>query len=96
MGRAFLVGIPMNILQYEFQCLFATAEKPQLGLYITVAAGCLQRWFLDPLFVAVFKWGLIGAGATATVLSQCVGGIIPIIYFAFPNSSLLKITKPVI
>ena len=49
---------------------------------------------LDALFVAVFKWGLIGAAA-ATVLSQCVGGIIPIIYFALPNSSLLKITKPV-
>lgn len=72
---------------------FATAEKPQLGLYITVAAG-LTNMVLDALFVAVFKWGLIGAAA-ATVLSQCVGGIIPIIYFALPNSSLLKITKPV-
>lgn len=92
-GRVFLVGIPMYILQYEFQCLFATAEKPQLGLYITVAAG-LTNMVLDALFVAVFKWGLIGAAA-ATVLSQCVGGIIPIIYFALPNSSLLKITKPV-
>ena len=82
-GRVFLVGIPMYILQYEFQCLFATAEKPQLGLYITVAAG-LTNMVLDALFVAVFKWGLIGAAA-ATVLSQCVGGIIPIIYFALPN-----------
>ena len=47
---------------------------------------------LDALFVAVFKWGLVGAAA-ATALSQCVGGILPLIYFAKPNSSLLRLTK---
>lgn len=90
-GRIILLAIPAYILQYEFQCLFATAEKPKLGLYITVAAG-LTNVVLDALFVAAFSWGLRGAAA-ATAFSQCVGGILPLIYFAGKNSSLLRLTK---
>ena len=90
-GRIILLAIPAYILQYEFQCLFATAQKPQLGLGITVAAG-LTNIVLDALLVAVFQFGLEGAAA-ATALSQCVGGIIPLIYFARPNSSLLRLGR---
>lgn len=90
-GRIILISIPAFTLQYEFQCLFATAEKAQLGLFITIVAG-LTNIVLDALFVVVFRWGLQGAAA-ATALSQCVGGIIPIIYFARPNSSKLKLGR---
>ena len=90
-GRVIIIAIPAYILQYEFQCLFATANKPKLGLLVTVAAG-LTNIVLDAIFVAVFKWGLVGAAA-ATAISQCVGGILPLIYFAKPNSSLLRLTK---
>ena len=90
-GRCLLLGLPAYILQYEFQCLFATAEKPQLGLYVTVAAG-LTNIVLDWLLIAVLPFGLVGA-ATATVLSQFVGGIIPVFYFARPNTSLLRLGK---
>lgn len=90
-GRIILLAIPAYILQFEFQCLFATAEKPTLGLLVTVAAG-LTNMVLDALFVAVLPWGLEGAAA-ATAISQCVGGIIPLIYFSRPNGSLLKLGK---
>lgn len=90
-GRIILLAIPAYILQYEFQCLFATAEKPALGLYITIAAG-LTNIVLDALLVAVLSLGLEGAAA-ATALSQCVGGIVPLIYFARPNNSLLRLGK---
>lgn len=90
-GRVFLLGIPAYILQYEFQCLFATAEKPKLGLCVTAAAG-LTNILLDALFVAGFRWGLVGAAA-ATALSQCVGGVLPLVYFSRPNSSLLRLTR---
>lgn len=86
-----LIAIPAYILQYEFQCLLVTAGKPNLGLYITIAAG-LTNIVLDALFVAIFKWGLEGAAA-ATAISQFVGGIIPLIYFACPNKSLLRLGK---
>lgn len=90
-GRVILLALPFYMLQYEFQSFFATAEKPQLDLAVTVAAG-LTNIVLDALFVAVFKWGLVGAAA-ATALSQTVGGIIPLIYFSRPNDSLLRLTK---
>lgn len=78
------------ILQYEFQCLFATAGKPRLGLGITVAAG-LTNAVLDALFVAVLPLGLPGAAATG--IGQCVGGLLPLLYFARKNDSLLRLTK---
>lgn len=90
-GRIILAALPFYVLQFEFQCLFATAEKPKLGLYVTVAAG-LTNMVLDALFVAVFSWGIAGAAA-ATALSQFVGGIIPLIYFCRPNSSCLRLGK---
>ena len=90
-GRIILAAIPAYILQYEFQCLFATAEKPQMGLYVTIAAG-LTNIVLDALFVAVFPWGLEGAAA-ATAISQFVGGIVPLIYFGRRNTSLFRLSK---
>ena len=90
-GRIVLAALPFFVLQYEFQCLFATAEKPKLGLLVTVAAG-MTNMILDALFVAVFSWGLEGAAA-ATALSQFVGGVIPLIYFGRKNSSLLRLVK---
>lgn len=90
-GRIILAAIPAYILQYEFQCLFATAGKAKLGLYVTIAAG-LTNMALDALFVAVLPWGLEGAAA-ATAISQCVGGIVPLLYFSRPNSSLLALGR---
>lgn len=90
-GNIILVALPAYILQYEFQSFFVTAEKPQLGLTVTVAAG-VTNMVLDALLVAIFPFGLFGA-ALATALSQCVGGIIPLIYFSRPNSSTLRLTK---
>lgn len=90
-GRILLVVLPAYMLQYEFQSFFVTAEKPQLGLTVTVMSG-VTNIVLDALFVAVFQWGLVGAAA-ATALSQTIGGLAPIVYFSRPNSSLLRLTK---
>ena len=78
------------MLQNVFQSFFIAAEKPKLGLKVTVAAG-LTNMVLDALFTAVFKWGVAGA-AIATGLSQCVGGVLPLVYFLRPNSSLLRLS----
>ena len=76
------------MLQNVFQSFFIAAEKPRLGLIVTVAAG-VTNMALDALFIAVFNWGVAGA-AIATGLSQCVGGVLPLIYFLRPNDSLLR------
>ncbi len=90
-GRIILIALPAFMLQYEFQSFFVTAEKPQLGLAVTVAAG-ITNMVLDALFVAVFQWGLAGAAA-ATALSQAVGGILPLLYFSRPNTSALGLVR---
>ena len=90
-GRIILTALPAFILQYEFQSFFITAEKPKLGLGVTVAAG-VTNIVLDALFVGVLRWGLAGAAA-ATALSQAVGGVIPLLYFGRENTSRLRLTK---
>ena len=79
------------MLQNVFQSFLIAAEKPKLGLLATVLAG-ITNMALDAIFIIVFKWGVAGA-AIATGLSQCVGGIFPLIYFLRKNSSLLRLTK---
>lgn len=91
-ARIILLANPFFILQNVFQSFFVTAEKPKLGLYITVGAG-LTNIVLDALLVAVFPLGLAGA-ATATALSETVGGLVPVLYFARRNDSLLRLTRP--
>lgn len=90
-GRIFVAGLPFFILQYEFQCLFPTAGKPHMGLWVTVAAG-LTNMVLDALFVAVFNWGIAGA-AVASAIGQAVGGGIPLVYFMCKNGSSLRLRK---
>lgn len=79
------------MLQNVFQSFLIAAENPKLGLLATVLAG-ITNMSLDAIFIIVFKWGVAGA-AIATGLSQCVGGIFPLIYFLRKNSSLLRLTK---
>ena len=82
------------MLQFLFQSFFITAEKPKLGLFFTVAAG-LTNMVLDFVFVGVMGLGITGAAA-ATVISQLIGGIGPMFYFARPgNGSLLHFVRPV-
>lgn len=90
-GRCTLPALAALLLQNAFQSMCVAAEKPNLGLGLTVAAG-VTNIILDALFVGVFRWGLEGA-AVATAISQCVGGIIPLVYFALPNKSLLRLCR---
>lgn len=90
-GRIVLLGIPFYMLQNMFQNFLIAAEKPQLGLIVTIAAG-VTNMVLDALFIAVLGWGVAGA-AVATALGQCVGGLIPFVYFARKNSSKLSLVK---
>lgn len=90
-GRIIISALVPFMLQNVFQSFLITAEKPHFGLFITVMAGCTNM-LLDFLFVGVLKWGITGAAA-ATAISQCIGGLIPLIYFLRKNSSILRLTK---
>lgn len=90
-GRILFAAEAAFILQNIFQNFFITAERPDLSLKVSVAAG-LTNAFLDFLFIAVFQWGLAGA-ALATALGQVAGSVIPLIYFSRKNNSLLRLTR---
>lgn len=90
-GRIILCTLTAFMLQNVFQSFLVTAERPQLGLAITVAAG-VANMVLDFVFIAVFHWGIVGAAA-ATAASQLIGGLIPLVYFIKPNTSRLRLVK---
>ena len=87
-GRILLIGEIAFMSQNLFQNFFIVAERPTFGFIVTVCAG-VTNMILDALFVSVFKMGIKGA-AIATIISQLVGSVIPIVYFARNNGSLFK------
>ena len=91
-GTIVQMALPAYVLQFAFQSFCVAAEKPNLSLIMTVASGVCNI-VLDALFVGLFRWGLVGA-ASATAISQVLGGVIPLIYFLRPNKSLLRLGKP--
>lgn len=90
-GRILLIGMTAFILQNSFQSFMVVAEKPKFGLGISIAAG-ITNIILDFLLIYVFKFGVAGA-AIATVISQVVGAIIPLVYFIRKNDTPLKLGK---
>ena len=90
-GRSVLLFNAAFMLQNVFQTFLAAAEKPKLGLVFSTAAG-IANMVLDALFIVVFQWGVAGA-AIATGIGQCIGGLLPLLYFFRPNGSRLRLVK---
>lgn len=88
-----LCALPFYVLQLLFQSFFVTAEKPHLGLAVTISSG-VTNMVLDAVLVILLpqEYKLAGA-AIATAMSQLVGGVAPLVYFFRKNSSLLKLTS---
>lgn len=91
-GTLCMAGNVFFMLQYFFSVFFVVAQKPKMGLILTVCSG-MTNMFLDWLFIAMFGWGIAGA-AIATACGYIVGSVVPLIYFLRPNQSLLRLVKP--
>ena len=89
-GRTLIIALIPFMLQNCFQSFLIVAEKPRMGLIISIITGVLNM-ILDFLFIYVFKMGVFGA-AVATGISQLIGGIVPLIYF-IKKSETLKLVK---
>lgn len=92
-ARIILCALPFNILQYLFQSFFSAAEKPQIGLAVTLSSG-ITNMILDAVLVISLpqEYKLAGA-AIATATAQFIGGAFPLIYFSGKNSSILHLGK---
>ena len=91
-GFILLAALPFSIMQNMFQSFFIAAERPKVGLAVTIAAG-LTNIVLDYLFIAVLGWGIAGA-ALATALGQALAAVAAVAFFAFSKTSRLRFTRP--
>lgn len=90
-ARTLCPALTSFMLQSVFQAFFIAAEKPHLGLRLTLVAGCTNM-ILDALFVGLFKWGIVGA-ALATDIANSIGGLVPLVYFFAKKDSVLHLGK---
>lgn len=92
-ARICLIFQTSFIVQNTFQSFFVTAEKPHLGLILSLVSGVCNI-VLDALFIVVFEMGIAGA-ALATGISQTIGAVVPIFYFRLKKDLIIKLGKPV-
>lgn len=92
-ARFILPALPFYVLQVMFQSFFVVAEKPNLGLMVTISSG-VTNMLLDAVLVILLplEYKLAGA-ATATAMSMLVGGVIPLFYFSRKNDSILRLGR---
>lgn len=90
-GTILMVSLPIFIIQNSFQSFMVVAEKPRMGLGVSILSG-ITNMILDFLLIYIFRFGVAGA-AIATALSQVVGVVVPMIYFARENDSPLRLVK---
>lgn len=90
-GRTLMIAMTPFLLQNAFQSFLVVAERPKMGLIVSVIAGVINI-VMDFLFIYVFRLGVFGA-ALATGISQYAGGIVPLVYFLRKNSSPLRLVK---
>ncbi|MBQ3131368.1 MAG: MATE family efflux transporter [Clostridia bacterium] len=92
-ARIILLALPFFVLQLLFQSFLITAERPKLGLSVTVLSG-VTNMILDAVLVLLLPQELkLSGAAVATAMSQVVGGIVPMFYFFRENDSILKLGK---
>lgn len=96
-SHVLIPAITLFMLQFYCQSFLATAKKPGLGLLFTILAG-VTNVAGDAILVGVVSQGdpikAVQGAAFATAAGLFVGGIIPLIYFARKNTSLLRLGKP--
>lgn len=90
-GRVLMCGQSLYMIQNLFQNFFVVDEKQNLCFFFTLGAGITNMVF-DALFIAVFKWGVVGA-AIATIMGFCVASIGPIIYFLTHKNGVITFVK---
>ena len=90
-ARIILVALPFNVLQLLFQSFCVTAEKPRMGLIVTVMSGVTNMVFDAVLVILLPQEYKLAGAAVATALSQVVGGTVPLLYFGRKNDSLLRL-----
>ena len=81
------LGVPFYMFGQAMNPIIRADGSPKFAM-ISTLAGALTNIILDPIFIFVFKWGMMGA-AVATVIGQIVTAVLAVIYL-----SRAKVIKP--
>ena len=73
-----LIGIPFLIVTNGMSNLIRADGSPKYSM-TCIIAGAIVNTILDPIFIFVFHWGILGA-ALATVLGQIISFVLAIRY----------------
>ena len=72
------LGVPFCMFGQAMNPIIRADGSPKFAM-ISTLAGALTNIILDPIFIFVCKWGMMGA-AVATVIGQIVTAILEVIY----------------
>lgn len=82
-------GIPFYMFGQAMNPIIRADGSPKFAMLSTLA-GAVINIILDPIFIFVFKWGMMGA-AVATVIGQIVTAVLALWYLM--NMKLIKPSK---
>lgn len=83
-----LFGTTFNLLGIGLSNMARTDGNPNVAMY-SMLVGAVLNTVLDPFYIFVLHWGVIGA-AIATVTSQVIGALILLYYFTRKGNLRLK------
>ena len=83
------VGIPFYMFGQAMNPVIRADGSPKFAMVSTLV-GAIINIILDPIFIFVFKWGMMGA-AVATVIGQMATAVLAIWYLC--HTKIVKITK---
>lgn len=63
------LGIPVYVFGQAMNLIIRSDGSPRFAMVSTVA-GAVVNIILDPIFIFVFKWGMMGAAVASTALSM--------------------------
>ena len=72
------VGLPFYMFGQAMNPIIRSDGSPKFAM-ISTLAGAFVNIILDPIFIFVFKWGMMGA-AVATILGQILTAVLAIFY----------------
>lgn len=83
------LGLPFYMFGQAMNPIIRADGSPKFAMFSTLL-GALVNVILDPIFIFVFKWGMMGA-AVATVIGQAFTAFFSLYYII--NMKLLKLNK---
>ncbi len=83
------LGIPFYMFGQAMNPIIRADGNPKFAMVSTLA-GAVINIILDPIFIFVFKWGMMGA-AVATVIGQIATAVLAVWYLF--NMNIIKPTK---